>query len=107
MTTKFPGLSVVLGTGTFVVPPLNLRSLQEFGDRLATFNGGIDAESQGMVVDAAWHALRRNYPDITRDQLLDMIDLGNMQAIMEAVMDVSGLRRKAQEAEMPGEMPAQ
>ena len=98
MTTKFKGIPFILGDKTLVVPPLNFRSLEELQDRLATFEAGVDKEARATIVDAAWHALRRNYPDITKDEIVDGLDIGNMQELMEAVMDVSGLKRKAGEA---------
>lgn len=97
-TPRFKG-TVVPGFGDWVVPPLNFRSLQELQDRLATYRGDVSKESISVVVDAAFHAVRRNYPDVTRDEVLDALDLENMEAVFGAVMDVSGLRRKATEAQ--------
>lgn len=94
-TTKIKGITVTLGGTDFVVPPLNFKSLQSLQTRLAGFSGGTDPESIQLVADAALHALKRNYPDMTADALGDILDLGNMQGVMEAVMDVSGLRRKS------------
>lgn len=98
MTTKFKGIPFQLGDRLLVVPPLNFRSLEELQDRLANFEAGVDKEARATIVDAAWHALRRNYPDITQDEIIDGLDIGNMQELMESVMDVSGLKRKAYEA---------
>jgi hypothetical protein len=97
-TPRFKGV-VVPGFGDWVVPPLNFRSLQDLQDRLATYRGDVSKESISVVVDAAFHAVRRNYPDVTRDEVLDALDLENMEAVFGAVMDVSGLRRKATEAQ--------
>jgi hypothetical protein len=98
MTTKFKGIKLTLGGKDLVVPPLNFRSLQQLQDRLATFSGGVDPESINLVVDATHEALKRNYPDMTRDDVIDGLDLENMLGVMEAVMDVSGMKRKAMEA---------
>lgn len=98
MTTKFKGIKLNLQGQDFVVPPLNFRSLQEMQARIASFTGGVDPESISLVVDAAHAALSRNYPDLSKDAVIDLLDLENMLSIMEAVMDVSGLKRKAQEA---------
>lgn len=101
MTTKFKGIKITLGDKDLVVPPLNFRALQQLQDRLGKFNGGVDPESISLVVDSAYAALQRNYPDIDRDWLIDALDLGNMTDVMEAVMDVSGLKRKSQEVASP------
>ncbi len=99
MTTKIKGITVTLGDRDFVVPPLNFRSLQALQARLANFSGGTDPESIQLVADAALAALQRNYPSMTAEELSDLLDLANMQSVMEAVMDVSGLKRKEIEAQ--------
>lgn len=96
---KVKGVQVEFADGTVLtVPPLNLAAVELLQERLVKFTGGMDKESVALVVDASLMALRRNYPDITRERLAsELIDLGNMQDVMEAVMDVSGLKRKEQE----------
>jgi hypothetical protein len=89
------GVWMDLGGQIYTVPPLSLGAVEALQDRLASFTGG-DLKSVGTVIDALHMALVRNYPEITREQVAEMVDLGTMQEIMEAVMDVSGLKRKAQ-----------
>ncbi|WP_337881807.1 hypothetical protein [Chromobacterium haemolyticum] len=96
---KVKGVPVTLGDKKYIIPPLNLGALEQLQERLAAFTGGIDAASVGTVLDAAHAALLRNYPGITRDDVAAVVDVGNMGDVMEAVMDVSGLKRKAIEAE--------
>lgn len=100
---KVKGIRLLLGGRDWVVPPLNLAALEQLQEQLARFSGGLDADSVALVLDATTAALRRNYPDITREQVADMLDVANMAEVMEAVMDVSGLKRQAQEATPPGE----
>ena len=98
-TAKFKGVQVSFADGTVLtVPPLNLASIQLLQDRLAKFSGGLDKDSIELIIDSTMLALQRNYPDMTRERLLnDLLDLGNMEEVMRAVMDVSGLVRKEQE----------
>jgi hypothetical protein len=35
--------------------------------------------------------LIRNYPELTKEELVDLIDLGNMSALIKAAMRTSGL----------------
>jgi hypothetical protein len=98
MTTKFKGITLTLGDRDYVVPPLNFRTLQALQSRLEKFSGGVDAESLDLVVDSLHGAITRNYPTLTRDDCIDMLDLGNMEEVMQAVMDVSGLKRKSLDA---------
>jgi len=95
---KYKGIPVQLGDRTFVVPPLNFKSLQQFQDRLAGYKGELSNDTLTLVIDVTKAALLRNY---TEDQLPDLeneLDVGNFQKVMEAVMDASGLKRKAVEA---------
>lgn len=90
-----PGIEVDLGGTIYVVPPLSLASLETLEERLTSFTGGMDAASVRTVIDATHAALKRNYPHLTRDEVAEKIDLANMAEVMEAVMDVAGLKRKA------------
>jgi hypothetical protein len=95
---KIPGIPVPLGGKDYVMPPLALNAVKQLRPRLDAFKGTDGDEDIDTVIDAAYAALRRNYPDISRDEVGDMVDLGNMQEVMEACMDVSGLKRKQLEA---------
>ncbi len=104
---KVKGLTVSLGGTEYVVPPLSLGALEQFQDSLANFTGDITDKKQiGTIADCAHAALRRNYPALTREEVADMIGLENMMEVMEAVMDISGLKRKSREAsDGEGEAP--
>ncbi len=93
-----PGVKIFLGGTEYIVPPLSLGSLEELQDRIASFREGtVDPASVKMVIDCSLRALKRNYPEMTREQLVEVLDVGNMGDVMGAVMDVSGVRRKQQE----------
>jgi hypothetical protein len=98
------GIKMKLGGAVYVVPPLSLGAIELMQERLSSFQAGANLEAVSTVIDALHSSLRRNYPDITREQVSEMVDLGSMLEVMEAVMDVSGLRRKAQEAQETGEL---
>lgn len=104
---KYPGIPIVLGGVEYVVPPIALGALEQLQESIAGYSGNpLERGQIGTVVDAAHAALRRNYPDLTREQVADMIDVGNMADVFECVMDVSGLKRKAAEVIKPGELVA-
>lgn len=102
---KVKGISILLAGVPYIVPPLSLGALEQLQERLSGFDasaidrGQIDARQMSVIIDAAHAALKRNYPNLERAELAEMIDLENMLEVFEAVMDVSGLKRKAQEAE--------
>lgn len=92
---KHPGIATDLGGTWYVIPPIALGALEQLQDRIAQFNGDVTDFSQiATVIDAAFAALKRNYPDITREEVANAIDVGNMAEVFEAIMDVSGLKRK-------------
>jgi hypothetical protein len=83
------GVTIQFPDGPLVVPPLNLRSVRELKSRIVTFTGTLD--DMDVVADVLHAALLRNYPEMTMDQVADMVDVGNMGEVMQAVMGVSGL----------------
>lgn len=95
------GIDMELGGRVWTIPPLNLAALEGLEARLQSFTGGLDAASISLVLDAAYLALKRNYPGLARDEVAEFIDVANMEAVMEAVMDVSGLKRKSLEGGVP------
>lgn len=96
---KVKGVEFDFGGVVLVIPPLSLSALEQMQDRLQSFDGTLSSDSTGTVIDCVHAALLRNYPEMTRQQACDLLDVGNMMDVMACVMDVSGLRRKAQEAE--------
>lgn len=100
---KIKGIAVQMGGTSYVIPPMALGALEQLQERIAAFQGDIrDKDQVATVIDAAWSALKRNYPELSREEVADMIDLENMAEVFEAVMDISGLKRKSLEQ---GEVP--
>ncbi|MGY8811490.1 MAG: hypothetical protein ACKVK5_10690 [Pseudomonadales bacterium] len=96
-----PGIEVPFTGGqTLTIPPLSLGALEQLLDRINAVMGGasMDVSSIGTVIDAAHAALKRNYPEMTRDQVGDLVDLANMREVLEAVMSASGLEAKPVDA---------
>lgn len=102
--TKIKGITLELGGENFVVPPLSLGALEMLQERIAAFTGGLDKGSVATVIDCLHASLGRNYPEKTREDVADLVDVANMGDVMEAVMDVSGMRRKQIEAEAAGNL---
>ncbi|MDO5686760.1 MAG: hypothetical protein Q4G42_05180 [Neisseria sp.] len=107
MTVKIKGITLNLGGNDYIVPPIALGALEQLRERLQDFDGNVqDIKQIGTVIDCAHAALKRNYPEMTRDDVADLIDVGSMIDVFEAIMDVSGLIRKQQEAAATGEAAA-
>jgi hypothetical protein len=96
---KIPGIDIDFGGTTYTVPPIALGDLQLLQDRLKAM-GTADAlapDSVAAIVDATHAALKRNYPDLTREQVGSMVDVSNMFEVITTVMDVTGMKRKQAE----------
>jgi len=84
-----------------VLPPISLGALRTLQDRLKKVEGAadpFDSEVIDTIIDATFAALHRNYPEMSRNDVADLVDLGNMYEVFQSVMDVSGMLRKQQEA---------
>lgn len=102
-STKVKGIPYTFGDSVLVIPPLSLGAMERLQERLAGMSDDMfDPENIGTVIDTVHAALKRNYPDMTREEVADMIDLENMQEAMTCAMDISGLKRKALEASKGG-----
>lgn len=80
-----------------IVPPLNFTSLQALEAKLKAYGSQTPAESMMILAEALQHALNRNYRGVPKWLIAQSIDLENMADLMKALMDISGLRRKALE----------
>jgi hypothetical protein len=106
MTIKIPGVPFVLDGDEYIIPPLPLGFLELHGDQLGGDLSRLDSATVKLVVDAVHTALRRNYPELPRDFVRDALDVSNFADAMQAVMDVSGLKRREIEAAKQGEPAA-
>jgi len=87
------GVKVTMGGREYTLPPLTLGSLKRIGNKINTLSK-IDSvpneEQTDAIAQIVLASVNRNYPEITQDELLEMIDLGNLKEIFEAVLGVSG-----------------
>jgi hypothetical protein len=95
------GVRLNLGGRDFVVPPLTLKSLRKMANRLSALRtmGDIPTDDEvEVVVEIVHAAMVRNYPDLTTDDVEELMDMANLKSVMLAVLQGSGLSRSA-----PGE----
>ncbi|MEG2434247.1 MAG: hypothetical protein RSB25_21655 [Acinetobacter sp.] len=90
------GTTIQIDGQPFVFAPLSLGAVEKLLPALQ----GFQPNDVGTVIDVAHKSLKRNYPDITREYVADMIYMDQFEEVMAAVMSVSGLKNKeAQEGE--------
>ena len=102
MTVKVKGISYAFNNEeTLVIPPIALGALEQLQKSILGFKGDVRDSSQlATVIDVAHASLKRNYPEITRDQVGELIDINNFIEVFECVMSISGMQKKGDE---PGE----
>ncbi len=101
------GTKLIIGERELIVPPLTLKHLRTLGPRLKDL-GEIKAdalptdEQFDLIGEVVHMALSRNYPDMTRDEVDGLLDIGNMFYMVNAVLAASGFERGAAKG-APGE----
>jgi hypothetical protein len=102
---NIPGVAMNLGGIDFVLAPLGLRLIRESQAKTKELQKkaaeGIDVDSEyyALNIDSVFESLRRNYPEITRDEVESLIDAGNLPDCVNAIMGASGLKKVT-----PGEL---
>ncbi len=84
------GTAIQIDGQSFVFAPLSLGAVEKLLPALQEFK----PDDVGLVIDVAFKSLKRNYPDISRDDVADMIYMDQLSEVMGAVMSVSGLKNK-------------
>jgi hypothetical protein len=90
-----PGIEIELGGEKFTVPPLNFRALREHMDTIAGMTTGLPLSSEQLDKSVALilTAIRRNYPELTRDALEERLDMANIKIVLPAILGASGFVR--------------
>ena len=91
------GTIVKMGEVEYTIAPLTfkqLRTLQPRIDLISKMDGTPTPEQMDAVVDIIHASVTRNHPDVTKDQIDDVLDLGNVQLAMASVMGASGMVKK-------------
>ena len=89
------GTKITLGGNEYIVPPLNfkaLKRLQPTIESLAKVDMAMSDEQIDNIAEIVLAALIRNYPDKTKDDVLEWLDLGNTAKILNAIMGASGIK---------------
>lgn len=91
---KIEGVTINLGGDDYVVPALNFRQIKKIQPeirKLENLSGGLISDEEMEVMATVVHeALSRNYPDITQEKVLELLDLRNAPVVVKAIMGISG-----------------
>lgn len=86
---KHRGTRLVLGAMAYILPPLSLGAVEDFEERIEKMNTMTRGEQLRTIVDLAHRALSRNYPELTRDEVRELIDVGNANEVYLAIMSAA------------------
>lgn len=105
---QLTGTTVRIGSRDFVVPECTLKTakrmkrlLRDARDVMAKMEGGVDLDADELLefgTTVMVELLRRNYPEITADELDDEITVSSVDKVFLAVLKAAGF-----EAVLPGE----
>lgn len=85
-----PGTEIALGGQKRVLAPLNVAAVKQYREEIKNvFVGSLP--NIELVSTLAHASLKRNYPDVTPEQVDDWIDYGNMFEVWESLLNISGL----------------
>ncbi len=87
-----PGVNIQMGGQEWLVPPLTLGQLRRLDSDIKALTSGDADKVLSAVCSIVAAALSRNYPDMTVQKVEDLIDLGNRDAVVAAVLGNSGLK---------------
>jgi hypothetical protein len=98
------GIKIQMGGVEYMVPPLTLGQLRRLDPMIKSMRNissdvrSLSAEQIDAIGEIVSTALGRNYPDMTAEKVLDLIDVANLNEVFFAVMTGSGLRPGEAEA---------
>jgi hypothetical protein len=96
-----PGSTIILNGESYIMPPLTLGQWVRLADMRKKMDTGSDPNNPMSQewIDAncalIHAALSRNYPDLRVEDLPDMIDLGNLTEIRDAMFALNKLKAAA------------
>lgn len=88
--TLIPGKEITLGGQQYIVAPLNGTAIKQYRKDINAVKLGTLPDIE-LVIKLAHASLKRNYPEITLEQVEDIVDYGNYFTLWDALLNVSGL----------------
>src|SRR5208282_49465 len=99
----FEGEAVRLGGVEYILPSLSVNQAKKHWEKIRGLNDGVTLDNvMDKHLDAVkviHAALSRNYPDMTAEEVGDLVDLNNMRKLLMIVAATSGIK-------LPGGQPA-
>ena len=83
-----PGTPVQMSGEEWIIPPLTMRQMQAHAPELEIVKtmSGLDPAAITATATLVLAAMLRNYPEMTAEKLLDMLDMGNLGTALLATV---------------------
>lgn len=85
-----PGKEVNFGSRVLVLAALNTAAVKQYREQINTVFLGQMPDIE-LVSKLAHASLQRNYPDMTLEQVDEIVDYSNMVEVWETIMNLAGL----------------
>ena len=96
------GAKVQMGGKDYVVPALSFRQVKALQDKIGALSGNmssmLDPAQMEVIIEIVHASLSRNYPELTIDDVSDLLDMRNAPRVFLSIMGQSGF-----EEAKPGE----
>jgi hypothetical protein len=89
---RYAGIPVTLNGKSYIVPPLSMPAARLLLPKIASLksaDGLPQPEHIDAVLEVALAAIQRNYPDITADELEELIDVTNIVPLFRAALGLA------------------
>lgn len=87
---NIPGNEIELGGQKRILAPLNVAAVKQYREEIKNVFVG-QLPNIELVSTLAHASLKRNYSDVTPEQVDEWVDYGNMFDIWESLLNLSGL----------------
>jgi len=91
---KFEGIPVKLGGVEYVIPSLSTKEARRLWPDILAMDGATMEtipEKQQKMLAVIHAAMRRNYPNLSLEDLDDLVDMRNIRVLVNAAVGASGL----------------
>lgn len=105
MPPEFEGELVKLGKREFIIPSLSVRQAEKLWPDILEMQAGVTIaefpKKLGQALPIIHAAMTRNYPDLTLDELKDLVDVRNFARLMKIIAGQSGMEPVRGEVRQP------
>jgi hypothetical protein len=100
------GEKIMVGGVEMTAPPIAYGKVKKYYQDIKTLDpAGEEFAPIDKLLEVIHASLSRNYPDLTLEQLADMIFVAEITPAYQKILSISGFKAVAP-GELPGESPA-